>query len=174
MAEAELPLPGSLVVESRSARLETHLLPQGLIFSVHQQLASFSDDSQSSLPGEMSLREAILKKVLEDLGELTEVRGNLVVSRDGLLVENQLGDEGFAGQLGIALAQLLTDSEDSLSRLSLGPVRQFVIRSTDQTISVMPLDAETILVTVLEPTAPREVWQARLQGAAQMLSSVFQ
>ncbi len=173
-AEAELALPSSIVAEGALGRLETHLLADSLIFSVHQQLASNPEDAHQALPGEMSLREAILRKVLEDLGELPEVTGNLVVSRDGLIVENQISDDTLAHRFSIVATQVLLDTEASCNKLGLIPVKQLILKSNDHLLSLMPLDAETILLTAMTPEASRDVWQLRLQGAAQMLSSVFQ
>jgi predicted regulator of Ras-like GTPase activity (Roadblock/LC7/MglB family) len=141
---------------------------------VHQQLADLTEDAHQTLPGEMSLREAILRKVLEDLSELTEVTGNLVVSRDGLIVENQVGDDALAHRFSIVATQVLADCESCCTKLGLAPVKQLILKSSSHLLSLMPLDAETILLTAMVPEASRDVWQLRLQGAAQMLSSVFQ
>jgi predicted regulator of Ras-like GTPase activity (Roadblock/LC7/MglB family) len=173
-AEAELAMPNTIVAEGAAGRLETHLLADSLVFSVHQQLADLTEDAHQTLPGEMSLREAILRKVLEDLSELTEVTGNLVVSRDGLIVENQVGDDALAHRFSIVATQVLADCESCCTKLGLAPVKQLILKSSSHLLSLMPLDAETILLTAMVPEASRDVWQLRLQGAAQMLSSVFQ
>ena len=54
------------------------------------------------------------------------------------------------------------------------PTRQIVLRGDRFSFSLIPLDKQTVLITILSVNAPKDVWQTRLQGAATMLASVFQ
>jgi len=69
---------------------------------------------------------------------------------------------------------MVVDNERNLQRLELHPVRQITVRTERGLISLIPLDKEGILITLLDATTPREVWQNSLYAAANMLTSVFQ
>ena len=174
LVEAELGTLEGMVVEGGQGRLQvTPVNAEELLWVSTFERVHRPDEPMASFPGEITLREAILKKVLEDLGQVEGIQGNLVTSRDGLPVEAQLNPDLPAETIGVLLTQTLTDSESSLERLQLTPLRQILLRSNLWLFSLIPLDRETILITLLDPNANRDTWQARLQGAATMLASVF-
>ena len=174
LQEADLGKLASLVVEGGSGRMQVVPAWEDIWLTVYEQLATRHEEPAALLPGEMTLREAILKKVLEDLGQLDAIEGNLVISRDGLPIETQLPDPNQADSLGVAVTQLLGDADQLFALLGLTPIRQVNLKTTERMFSLIPLDQETVLITILKPDASRDIWQARLQGAATMLASVFQ
>ncbi|MEW6283141.1 MAG: roadblock/LC7 domain-containing protein, partial [Candidatus Eremiobacterota bacterium] len=173
--EGELGPLWSLVADGGASRLNIHPVLEDINLVVHESRPDRDEvDAASSLPGELVLREAILKKVMEDLGRLDGVQGNLVTSRDGLPIDYQVEDELNLEVLGVVLTQALVDSEPALERLGMTPVRQVLLRTEARWYSVIPLDREAVMITLLAPEVPRDLWQHKLIGAAQMLASVFQ
>jgi predicted regulator of Ras-like GTPase activity (Roadblock/LC7/MglB family) len=174
LQEAELGQLEGMIVEGGHGRLQvTPVKAEETLWVSTFERVQRPEEPMASFPGEITLREAILKKVLEDLGQVEGIQGNLVTSRDGLPVEAQLSPDLPAETIGVLLTQTLTDSEAALERLQLTPLRQILLRSDLWLFSLIPLDRETILITLLDPAANRDTWQARLQGAATMLASVF-
>jgi predicted regulator of Ras-like GTPase activity (Roadblock/LC7/MglB family) len=111
---------------------------------------------------------------MEDLGRLEGIQGNLVTSRDGLPIDYQVEEELNLEVLGVVLTQAMVDSEQALERLEMAPARQFLLRTEQRWYSVIPLDKEAVMITLLAPDIPRDVWHYKLTSAAQMLASVFQ
>lgn len=173
--EGELGWLASLSVEGGQSRLFIQPAIDDLHLLVHEARGHREhEDAASSLPGELVLREAILKKVMEDLGRLEGVQGNLVTSRDGLPIDYQVEEELNLEVLGVVLTQAMVDSEWALERLEMAPARQFLLRTEHRWFSVIPLDREAVMITLLAPDIPRDVWHYKLTSAAQMLASVFQ
>ncbi|MCE7872889.1 hypothetical protein DYH09_21255 [bacterium CPR1] len=173
--EGELGWLASLGVEGGQSRLFIQPAIDDLHLLVHESRGHREhEDGASSLPGELVLREAILKKVMEDLGRLEGVQGNLVTSRDGLPIDYQVEEELNLEVLGVVLTQAMVDSEQALERLEMAPARQFLLRTETRWFSVIPLDKEAVMITLLAPDIPRDVWHYKLISAAQMLASVFQ
>ena len=164
-------------IESMADRL--HLRPAGnkTILVVREERPPREQDEEmaGALPGEMVLREAMLKKVLEDLSMVEGVRGGIVASRDGLAIDYAIENEVVpADALAAVLSLIVVDSERLCKKLHLHPIRQISFSTDDCAYSLIPLDKEGILITMIDPGTPREVWQNRLYGAANMLTSVFQ
>lgn len=173
--EGELGWLASLTVEGGQARLFIQPAIDDLHLLVYEARGHREhEDNASSLPGELVLREAILKKVMEDLGRLEGVQGNLVTSRDGLPIDFQVEEELNLEVLGVVLTQAIVDSEGALERLEMSPARQFLLRTEQRWYSVIPLDKEAVMITLLAPDIPRDIWHYKLTSAAQMLASVFQ
>lgn len=173
--EGELGWLASLSVEGGQSRLFIQPAIDDLHLLVHEARGHREhEDGASSLPGELVLREAILKKVMEDLGRLDGVQGNLVTSRDGLPIDFQVEEELNLEVLGVVLTQAMVDSELALERLEMNPARQFLLRTEARWYSVIPLDKEAVMITLLAPDIPRDIWHYKLTSAAQMLASVFQ
>lgn len=173
--EGELGWLASLSVEGGQSRLFIQPAIDDLHLLVHEARGHREhEDGASSLPGELVLREAILKKVMEDLGRLEGVQGNLVTSRDGLPIDYQVEEELNLEVLGVVLTQAIVDSEQALERLEMAPARQFLLRTEQRWFSVIPLDKEAVMITLLAPDISRDIWHYKLTSAAQMLASVFQ
>lgn len=175
----ELSFAGAtrIQVDSFADRLRIRPAGEGVLLVVREErpLRESDEEFAGSLPGEMVLREAMLKKVLEDLTMVEGMRGNLVAGRDGLLIEAQLETDDVPHDvLSAVLSQMLVENEKYLQKAQLHPLRQISIRTTDALYSLIPLDREGILISLLDPSTPREVWQNRLFAAANMLTSVFQ
>ena len=160
-------------LEGRLGRLK--IFPgSGFFLIAHEdKKAGEFDDEGNTLPGEMALREAIMKKVLDDLSKTEGVSGNLLAGMDGLVIETNLPDGIDNDSLGYIVSQFLGDNRRFMERLGLGPVRQVMFKTGDSLYSLIPVEEEAILTTCLNPGAPREVWQSRLPQAGQMLASVL-
>lgn len=177
LEELDLGRAVRIVIESMADRL--HIRPTGshavLLVREARPPRELEAELAGTLPDEMLLREALLKKVLDDLMVVEGVRGAIVSSRDGLAIDYALEDESVpADVLSALLSPVLVDNEKTFKRLSLYPVRQMTIRTSTALYSLVPLDKEGVLITLIDPNTPREVWLSRLQGAANMLISVFQ
>ncbi|MBM3461812.1 MAG: hypothetical protein FJX76_06895 [Armatimonadetes bacterium] len=178
LEELGLPRATRIQVDSQGDRFVVRGTETGVLIMLreHRPLRELEEETASALPGEMVLREAMLKKVLEDLSMVEGIRGNIVAGRDGLLIECLLESEDVPPDITAAvMSQMVVDNERSLGRLKLLPLRQMLVKDgVDLLVSLIPLDKEGILITMLDPTTPREVWQNRLYAAANMLTSVFQ
>ncbi|HXE73015.1 MAG TPA: roadblock/LC7 domain-containing protein, partial [Candidatus Nitrosotenuis sp.] len=176
MAEVDLGPLESILVEGGKGRLELHDTVQDLTLVVleEERTDQSPEEAASGLPGEMTLREAILKKVLESVGRLEGVRGALVVERSGLPIDFQVEEGVNVEVLGVVLTQALSDSERWLERLGLSPVRQVLLRTESQWYSLIPLSSEGSMITLLEPGTPRDTWSVRLAREAVMVASVLQ
>lgn len=164
-------------IDSAVDRLYVRTTERGVLMVVREERTphEFEEEMVGTLPGEMVLREAMLKKVLEDLSMVEGLRGNLVAGRDGLLIESLLEVEDVPPDvLSIVFSQMTVDNERNLQRIGLTPLRQLLVRAGDSLFSLIPLDKEGILISLLDTATPREVWQNRLYAAANMLTSVFQ
>lgn len=164
-------------VESMADRL--HVRPTGgqslLVVREERPTREADEEFAGALPGEMVLREAMLKKVLEDLSMIEGVRGGIVSSRDGLAIDYAIDHEVVpADVLAAVLSLIVVDNEKFCKKINLYPIRQISFSTDDCLYSLIPLDKEGILITMLDPGSPREVWQNRLYAAANMLTSVFQ
>jgi predicted regulator of Ras-like GTPase activity (Roadblock/LC7/MglB family) len=171
------PRATKITIEGAGDRLQIRPTTETVLLVVREERASHHAEEESAgvLPGEMVLREAMLKKVLEDLSMVEGVRGTIVAGRDGLLIESYLETEDVPPDvLSVVISQMIVDNEKNLQRLLLAPTRQMSVRTSEDLISLIPLDKEGILISILDPFTPREVWQNRLFAAANMLTSVFQ
>lgn len=175
LLEAGRVKPLSLTLEGR--QVSYHLYPAGqmlLVVSEEEKARFIEDEEMAESPtGELALREAILKKVLEDLGAVEGVKANIVTSRDGLIIESfareQIEKETYAALYG----QLLVDNEKNLLKMGFDPVKQILIKTDSELISLIPLDMEGVLITFMEPNTVKDVWQSKLPGSAGMLASVL-
>jgi predicted regulator of Ras-like GTPase activity (Roadblock/LC7/MglB family) len=173
--EAGMAPLSSCVIASTKGKFHVHAVERGLYLVVNQEEKGreFEDETYSG-QSETVLRDAILNKVLEDLGALEGIKGNLVVGRDGLLIEAMLKDDQNADLLGAICSQVVIDNERFFQKLDLVPVKQVFIRTGGLYYSLIPLDKEGILMSLLEPEVSREIWNSRLPTSATMLASVFQ
>ncbi len=130
-------------------------------------------EETGTLPGEVTLREAVLKKVLEDLDRTDGIKGTIIVGRDGLVIESQAFSEEEADSLAYFASLVVGENERYFPYLWIGKVHQILVRSGDRVYSLIPIEKEAILLAVLDPHISREVWQSRLSQAAQMVLSVL-
>ena len=173
--EAGFLKPGSLFIRNAEGRIFLYPLGENLLLIYEPLKAGIDEDDTAGLPGEMELRDIIMKKVLEDLGRLEGVVGNIVASRDGLSIDFIFNDEGRDIDLLSSVgSQIIVDNEKYLARLGLGELKQMMIFTEDSHYSLIPLTTEGILISVLDPHVPRELWKTTLLGSATMIASVFQ
>lgn len=163
----------SIHLEGKIGRLK--IFPgKGLYLVAHEEKKSGElDEEGPGLPGETSLREAIMKKVMDDLTKTEGIMGNLIAGSDGLVIESNLPEDVDPDGLGYLSSQAFFENSRFLDRLDLGPIRQILIKSGRYTYNLIPIESEAIFTTCLDPSVPREVWQSKLPQAAQMLTSVL-
>lgn len=174
MEEAGLPPAISLAVLGSSGRVQLYPSRRYVLVAFEEKKIREAEEEAGHLPGEIDMREAILKKVLEDLARIEGVGGNLVVGRDGLLIEQLFSEPMEVERMCPVVSQIVIDNEKNISRMMLGTLKQLLIRTPEVIYSLIPLDREGILATFLEPKSSREIWQTRLLSAATILTSVFQ
>jgi len=175
LEDANLGTFEGIIMDGGSSRLQVHPAVEGLSLVVHSGRASVEHEEEigPSSPGEMALREAILKKALEGLARFDGVRGSLVSQREGLPIEFLLPDDLDADLVASLLSQGLVECEHFLEQLGMGPLRQALIHAGGAWYSLIPLGAEGVLITVLEPEVSREIWLHRLGREARMMASVL-
>lgn len=175
LAEADLGELEGVLLDGGQSRLQLYPSVEGLNLLVHsgRPPAEHEEETGPSLPGEMALREAILKKALEGMGRLDGVRGNLVSQREGLPIDFMLPDESQADILAAVMTQVLVECDRLLERVGMAPLRQALLRTPEAWYSIVPLGGEGLLITLLEPGTSRDVWLSRLPREASMVASVL-
>lgn len=172
--EVDFKKPGALFIKNAESRLYLYPLGENLLIVFEPQKAGVDEDDSAGLPGEMELRDIIMKKVLEDLGRLDGVTGNIVASRDGLSIDFIFSDGRDIDLLSSVGSQIIVDNEKYLARLGQGELKQMMIFTEDCHYSLIPLTAEGILISVLDPHVSRDLWKTTLLSSATMIASVFQ
>ncbi len=175
LEDANLGILEGILMDGGSSRLQVYPAVEGVSLVVHSGRAATEHEEEvgPSSPGEMALREAILKKALEGLVRLDGVRGSLVSQREGLPIEFILPGDLDAELVASLLSQGLSECEHFLEQLGMGPLRQALLHAGGAWYSLIPLGAEGVLVTVLEPETLRETWLHRLGREARMMASVL-
>lgn len=175
LAEADLGELEGVLLDGSQSRLQLYPSVEGLNLLVHsgRPPAEHEEETGPSLPGEMALREAILKKALEGMGRLDGVRGNLVSQREGLPIDFMLPDEAQAEILAAVMTQVLVECDRLLERVGMAPLRQALLRTPQAWYSIVPLGGEGLLITLLEPGTSRDIWLSRLPREASMVASVL-
>lgn len=173
LVEAGLGELQSIYVDGGRLQFSLHPAGAGLWLTSAQEVVVSMEENSGSLSADLTLFEAILKKVLEDLGQVEGIQGNLVTGREGL-IETQYQGPLSSDTISVVLSQTLLDCEAAFQSMGCLPTRQVVLRGDQVAFSLIPLDKQTVLITLLDPSTRKDVWQTRLQGAATMLASVFQ
>ena len=173
--EAELGTLQALHIEAADKAISYHGLVNDMqLLAISPSSLTHDAPDGSDLPGESVLREAIMKKVLEELSGVEGVLGNVVTSSDGLPIDMQLPDDINPEVVGVIMTQAVGDCEQEISFLGQKPIHQYLLVCESRSYSLIPIDTEAYLITFLTNDVAREVWQNRLTGAASMLVSVFQ
>ncbi len=172
--EVDFQKPTALFIRNSEGRLFLYSLGENLMIVFEPLKAGVDEDDSAGLPGEMELRDIIMKKVLEDLGRLDGVVGNIVASRDGLSIDFIFSDGRDIDLLSSVGSQIIVDNEKYLTRLGQGGLKQMMIFTEDSHYSLIPLTSEGILISVLDPRVPKDLWKTTLLSSATMIASVFQ
>ncbi|MHB2019342.1 MAG: hypothetical protein ACYCW6_20520 [Candidatus Xenobia bacterium] len=173
LADAMLPPSTQITVRGEGAHFSFHPT-QGALLLLHEKRSWASPADDTLHQTEMELRDAIFKKVLDRLAAQDGVVANVVINRDGMVIESQA--EGLEDRVDMwagYFSQMLNDAEKSVHRMGAKPLRQMLIWTSEYLISVIPLDKEGILASILEPGAPRDTYLTRLIQEADQLTSVF-
>lgn len=131
------------------------------------------EDEGGLLPGEVVLREAIMKKVLEDLVKIDGIIGNIITGRDGLIIESHLPETVDPETLGYLTSMVISENEKFLNAIQVGEIQQILIKTPDILYNMTPIKSEAVLTTCLESGVPREVLQSRLPHAALIITSAI-
>ncbi|HEY3997265.1 MAG TPA: hypothetical protein VGO93_00275 [Candidatus Xenobia bacterium] len=175
LAEADFPAASLVTARAAHVTWSLHTLPSAVL-AVHERRPTETvEEEPFHMQSEMDLRGAILKRVLDDLSRQDGIQANIVVNREGLVIEHQSVPhlEEMVHMWAAVLSQALIDVERGLQRMGAVPLRQLLVWTPKALISIVPLDREGILVSMLDNTAPRETYSNRLLKAATMLTSVF-
>jgi predicted regulator of Ras-like GTPase activity (Roadblock/LC7/MglB family) len=96
-------------------------------------------------------RSARLNRSLQDLMKQTpDIRGALIVSHDGFLVEAAIED---AETIGPIAANLYDLADKAVQRVSQGALQRIVVDASEGTIAVVPAGPHAALVTVVNKQA---------------------
>lgn len=132
------------------------------------------EEDFAQLPGETELRNIVMKKVLEDLGKIDGMVGTIVSSTDGLSIDFTFNDNTDIDLLSSICSQIISDNEKYLKMLGDGALRQIVLFTETALYSLIPINAEGILISVLEPHISKEIWKMKLINSSLMIASSFQ
>jgi uncharacterized protein len=132
------------------------------------------EDETGSLPGETTLREAILNKVLTDLSGLDGVKGSVLVGRDGLIIESGIRAKNISeDSLGYFSGQVFSENEIYFNNLNIGNIHHLLIKSDKSLYNLISIMQEALLIVCLDHQAHKEMWQSYVPKAAQMIKSVL-
>jgi predicted regulator of Ras-like GTPase activity (Roadblock/LC7/MglB family) len=172
-SEVNFPEPKSIYINSKMDLTYLYPFKEVTLVLKEKYKEGEQEDDTSQLPGEMELRDIIMKKVLEDLAKTDGVLGNIVASNDGLSIDFIFNDDRDIDLLSSVCTQILVDNEYYLSLIGLGELKQLVIFTESAAYSMIPLNREGVLISVLEPTISKEIWKTKLVSSALMIASVF-
>jgi predicted regulator of Ras-like GTPase activity (Roadblock/LC7/MglB family) len=96
-------------------------------------------------------RSARLHRSLEDLmKQAPDIRGALIVSNEGFLVESVIDDGDTIGPIASNLFDL---ADKAVQRLAQGSVQRVVVDASEGTIATVPAGPHAVLVTVVNKQA---------------------
>lgn len=163
----------SIHLEGTTGRLKMFRENEVILAAHEEKKIGEIEEETGSLPGEASLREAIMKKVLEDLSKTDGIKGGVISGRDGLIIESHLPDEIDVDTLGYLSGQVFLENEKYFKKVQIGKTNQVLIKTEETFYNLISIQQEAILTTCLDPQIPVEVWQGKLPQAAQMITSAL-
>ncbi|MCE1248165.1 MAG: hypothetical protein LWY06_16110 [Firmicutes bacterium] len=173
LEESGLGKAESIHLEGRSGRVRIFPGEDVLVVAAEERKFGEVEDEGGMLPGEVVLREAILKKVLEDLSKADGVEGNLVVGKDGLIIESNITGEKDPDTLAYFTGMVMSEDEQYFESLNIGSLKHVLIKTSNALYNMIPIEGEAILATCLDLSANRDVWQSQLPQAALMIKSAL-
>jgi len=163
----------SVHLEGRTGRIKIFPGREVLLVAYEERKAGEIEDEGGMLPGETVLREAILKKVLENLDKIDGIEGNIIAGRDGLIIESNIRGHIDPNSLGYLTSLVVSENESYLELIQGGPIRQILLKTPDTYYNMIPIEFEAILTTCLDPFVPAEVWQSQLPQSALIIKSAL-
>jgi len=160
-------------IEGKTGRVRIFPVNDEFVVIYETRKTSDVEDEGGLLPGEVVLREAIMKKVLEDLVKIDGIIGNIIAGRDGLIIESNLPGNIEPETLGYLTSMVISENEKFLNSLEVGEIQQILIKTSDIIYNMIPIKSEAVLITCLESSLPREVLQSRLPHAALIITSAL-
>jgi uncharacterized protein len=143
------------------------------VLLLEEKKAGDVEEDAGALSNEANLREAILKRALEDVVKTDGIEGSILIEKDGPIIESALKGSLDGEMLGYLGSQLFIENAKSLERLPIGQLRQILIKTSGMSLNLIPIESEAIMITCLDSQLPRDVWQGKLPQAAQMIHSVL-
>lgn len=173
LADSGMEEAHSIHLEGGARRIKLFPGKDVNIIAYEERKSSEIEDESSALPGEMVLREAIMKKVLDDLMRVDGIEGGVIAGQDGLVIEANIPSEMDADSLGLLSSLTVTENDKYLKALLESTPKQMLIKMNQVFYNFIPIENEALLITCLDPGIPREVWQSRLPQSAMMLKSAL-
>ncbi|MFH0803478.1 MAG: roadblock/LC7 domain-containing protein [bacterium] len=172
LEECNFPRHESISLMGHPAAIHLFDVPEGVFLVMDKRLHPTGERKPATDDGAAS-KDALLKKVLEDLLAPEFVRGNLVVTRDGLLIDSLVRTEEQIDLLSAMGSQIFSDNEKNFKKLAGETLRQMIIRMPQLVLSIIPIDEEILLITLLQSVYTRDVLYRDLPAAAGRLSSIM-
>lgn len=173
LEESGMAKAQSIHLEGKTGRIKIYPGEKASVVAYEERKAGDYEDEGGMLPGETVLREAILKKVLENLSKTDGIVGSVIAGRDGLIIETNLPASLDSDTLGYLSSMVINENERYLEVIEGGPIRQILIKTPETFYNIIPIEAEGIFTTCLDPYIPREVWQSQLPQSAMMIKSAL-
>ncbi len=173
LEESGMAKAQSIHLEGKTGRIKIYPGEIASVIAYEERKAGDYEDEGGMLPGETVLREAILKKVLENLSKTDGIVGSVIAGRDGLIIETNLPSNLDSDTLGYLSSMVVNENERYLEIIEGGPIRQILIKTSETFYNIIPIEAEGIFTTCLDPYIPREVWQSHLPQSAMMIKSAL-
>ena len=173
LEESGIASAQTIHLEGKGGRIKIFPGKEVFVLTYEERKAGEIEDEGGMLPGETVLREAILKKVLENLSHTDGVMGSVIAGRDGLIIETNLPFSLDPDSLGYLSSMVINENEHYMESIEGGPIRQIMIKSPETLYNIIPIEAEGIFTTCLDPYVPREVWQSQLPQSAMMIKSAL-
>lgn len=173
--DVDFPSPEYIYIGASKANLYINSFQPYLLTVLESLKGNLAEEEPAQLPGEMELRDVIMKKVLNDLSTIEGISGNIVASRDGLSIDFTFNDNDVdIDLLSSICSQIINDNEKYFNKLDRGDLKQLTIRTEKTLYSLILLAKDGVLISLLEPDISKEIWKTRLLNSAVMITSVFQ
>ncbi|MDD2655003.1 MAG: roadblock/LC7 domain-containing protein, partial [Candidatus Omnitrophica bacterium] len=172
LEECNFPRQESISLMGHPAAIHLCDVPGGVFLILDERLRPVEERKPATADG-AALLDVLFRKILEDLLVPEFVRGNLVVTRDGLLIDSLVRTEEQTDLLSAMGSQIFSDNEKNFKKLAGETLRQMIIRMPQLVLSIIPIEEEILLISLLQSTHTRDVLYRDLPAAAARLSSVM-
>lgn len=172
LEECNFPRQESISLMGYPAAIHLFDVPEGVFLIMDERLRPAEERKPATADG-AALPDVLFKKVLEDLLVPEFVRGNLVVTRDGLLIDSLVRTEEQTDLLSAMGSQIFSDNEKNFKKLAVETLRQMIIRMPQLVLSIIPIEEEILLISLLQSAHTRDVLYRDLPAAAGRLSSIM-
>lgn len=115
-----------------------------------------------------------MEKILDDLAQIKDVRGTLIVGKDGLVIASAGNFKNDPDFVGASMAELFSTAETmSFERFSAGKPARISLEAESIIFIVNEVTEDTILAILAEPTANFGIIRIETNSALKKLQEIL-